>query len=178
MKIKTGEKIQDCKIQIQNSKTDHLSGLFGEKPLLLIFHRFYGCVLTQYEIGRLIEEYDNWKDCPCELAFVLQSELQEMKQVESLKKFAVICDTERKLYNMFQVPMAESLDSLGQGDTMKKIAAAKEAGFVHGLDSGDPLQLPAAFVISHTGNVLYVHYGVNGGDLPSLHEMVQQIIKL
>lgn len=173
MKKQVRNFIENVNVKTQNKKTDNLFALMNEKPLIIILHRFYGCTIAQYEIGRLAEEYRQWKACPCELAFVVQSGLDEMVKVKQLSDIPIICDLEEILYSMFAVPKAESREEMLGGNSLEKVDMAKQAGYVHGIDSGDPLQLPAAFVIAKGGSILYAYYGANAGDLPTLHDIVK-----
>ncbi|NMM63387.1 redoxin domain-containing protein [Clostridium sp. P21] len=168
-----GHFIDNVSVKIQNKKLHNLFDLMNEKPLILVLHRFYGCTIAQYEIERLAEEYRQWKDCPYELAFVVQSDLDEMSKVKQLLDIPIICDLEEVLYSMFAVPKAKSREEMLGGNSLEKVDMAKQAGYVHGIDSGDPFQLPAAFAIAKDGCILYVHYGRNAGDLPTLHDIVK-----
>ena len=56
---------------------------------------------------------------------------------------------------------------------MAKGKACAELGYTHGKYEGDEMQLPAVFVVSGEGKVLFAHYASAIADLPDYDEMAE-----
>ena len=66
---------------------------------------------------------------------------------------------------------AADKETLAGGDCAIKLQEAQRLGLQHGAYEGDELQLPATFVTDSDGMVLYVRYGTNAADVPSMREL-------
>jgi Peroxiredoxin len=143
------------------------------KKTAIIFLRYYGCTLCQYDIHVLAQNYDKLTANGGQIFIVLQS--NPVKLAEKLPKgslpFEIICDPDQVLYKKFEIQPAASMVKLGDGKTMLKIGKATKAGFKHGDYEGEELQLPAVFVIDESGILNYVHYGKSAGDIPDISEL-------
>lgn len=143
---------------------------------LLVFLRYYGCTLCQFDIHQLKEHYAELSAGGGQVLVALQSDpaalAQQLGTPDALP-FAIVCDPEQALYQQFGVRPAASKLGLADAGTIAKIARAQAAGFRHGAYEGNELQLPAAFLLDGERRVLYAHYGKSAGDLPSMDKMVQ-----
>lgn len=145
----------------------------------LLFLRYYGCTLCQYDIHQYIIQYDKIAATGGQLLIVLQSapaKLAADLQKQSLP-FSFICDPKQELYKMFEIEPAESMAKMADLKTLGKIAKATAKGFKHGDYEGNELQLPACFIIDPSLKLHYIHYGVSAGDVPEpeqLAELLQQ----
>lgn len=145
----------------------------GAKKTALVFLRYYGCTLCQYDIHRLAQHYDELTAHGGQLLVVLQSDpagIAAQLQPGDLP-FAIICDPKAALYIRFAVQPAESLLKMADAKTMAKIAKAAAAGYKHGAYEGSELQLPAVFVLDADRRVTYAHYGKSAGDIPTVEEL-------
>lgn len=176
MKISVGDQIRDQDLHAVNSKASKLSHLTEKKPLVLIFHRFYGCLLAQYDLHRLVSDYQKISDPQFHLAFVMQTPVQELEEDKFASEvpFTLVSDMERKLYEAFRAGTAGSKEELLEG-TQQKLEAARAMGLVHGNDTGEPLQLPAAFILDSDLKVIYAYYCRSGADLPELADILQHL---
>ena len=132
----------------------------------LVFLRYYGCTLCQYDIHQFTAQYDKIAATGGQMLVVLQSD--PAKLAGQMKPgdlpFDIVCDPEQKLYKEFEIAPAES---------KAKIAKATAGGFKHGDYEGDELQLPACFVMGPDRVLSYAHYGVSAGDVPTPQELVE-----
>ncbi|MPM30447.1 hypothetical protein SDC9_76997 [bioreactor metagenome] len=135
----------------------------------LLFLRYYGCTLCQYDIHQFAQAHASLAASDGQMLVVLQSDPARL--AGQLKPgdlpFDIICDPEQTLYQRFEIEPAPSMEKLGDVYTMEKIKKATVEGFAHGTYEGNELQLPATFVMSPGLTLTYVHYGVSAGDIPT-----------
>lgn len=141
----------------------------------LVFLRYYGCTLCQYDIHQFTQAHDKIAAAGGQMLVVLQSD--PAKLAAQLKPgdlpFDIVCDPEQKLYKEFEIAPAESKAKMADLKTMGKIAKATAGGFKHGDYEGDELQLPACFVMTPDRTLSYAHYGVSAGDVPTPEELAE-----
>lgn len=139
----------------------------------LVFLRYYGCTLCQYDIHQFAKGYDELKAAGGQMLVVLQSDPKKLS--EQLKPgdlpFDILCDPEQTLYKRFGIAPAPSKSKMADLKTVGKIAKATAAGFKHGDFEGDELQLPAVFVVDSDLKLTHVHYGASVGDVPGVKEL-------
>jgi len=142
----------------------------------LLFLRYYGCTLCQYDIHQIYMHYFDLTAHGGQILIVLQSDpkalADDLKTPEALP-FPIICDPERKLYKEFSIEPAASKAKMADAKVLAKIAKATAAGFKHGAYEGEELQLPAAFVLTPDRKLTYAHYAKTVGDMPEIDELVQ-----
>lgn len=143
------------------------------KKTAIIFLRYYGCTLCQYDIHVLAQNHSKLIANGGQILIVLQSD--PIKLAEKLPKgslpFDIICDPNQVLYKEFEIQPAASMAKMADGKTMLKIGKATTAGFKHGDYEGEELQLPATFILDENCVLSYVHYGKSAGDIPSISEL-------
>ena len=141
----------------------------------LLFLRYYGCTLCQYEMHLLAENYDQITAAGGQVLVVLQSDpagIAEQIGPDSLP-FTIICDPQAVLYEKFGIQPAASMAKMADAGTMLKIAKATAAGYKHGAYEGNELQLPAAFVVDKERRISYAHYGKSAGDTPDVRSLAE-----
>lgn len=141
----------------------------------LIFLRYYGCSLCQYDIHQYAEQYPAITQAGGQLLVVLQSApatLAAQLTPESLP-FQLVCDPDQSLYHKFDINPAPSQEKMIGDKTMAKLAKVKAAGYTHGEYEGEELQLPAAFILDHDLKLEYVHYGETVDDVPTPEELAE-----
>lgn len=143
----------------------------------LVFLRYYGCTLCQYDIHQFAQAKEAIGATGGQMLVVLQSDpalLAGQLKREDLP-FDIICDPDQTLYKQFEIKPAESKLKLADPGTVLKIGKAKAAGFEHGANEGDELQLPAVFVLDSARQITYAHYGVSAGDVPSPEQLAERL---
>ena len=140
----------------------------------LIFLRYYGCTLCQYDMHQYAEQYEEVKKCGGQILVVLQSDpgkLAAQTKPEDFP-FEIICDPEQKLYRQLEISAAKSMLKMADTKTLGKMISAKAGGFKHGEYEGEELQLPAVFIMDQKRCLSYVHYGKSAGDVPDIKELL------
>ena len=71
----------------------NLHDLLNGRPLVLALHRFYGCTLSQYELGELIREYRSLDNPEFDLVVGVQSYPEYIRSLqERFEGVPVLCD--------------------------------------------------------------------------------------
>ncbi|MBS6282653.1 MAG: AhpC/TSA family protein [Oscillospiraceae bacterium] len=141
----------------------------------LVFLRYYGCTLCQYDIHEFAIQHDKIADTGGQMLVVLQSDPAKLSA--QLKPgdlpFNIVCDPDQKLYKRFEIAAAPSKEAMIDAKAVGKIAKAKAKGFKHGDYEGEELQLPAAFVVEPDLTLTYAHYGKSVGDVPDSTDLAE-----
>ena len=162
MKLIPGSKIEDIVYNTPFRSEQHLSDKVNGHKTMLLFLRYYGCSLCQYDMLMLKEQYAKILAVNGVVKVVLQSDP------------ALLADElgNPNVYP-FEITPAESMAQLGGGKVMEKIKKIQELGLKHGRYEGVEEQLPAAFVIDENMTVTYAHYGKDGADIPEPDEIAE-----
>lgn len=168
MKLEVGYSFIDAPVCSLDGKKILLSELTGGRKTALFFLRDAACVLAQDYLRQLAEAKPLFEKRGIQvLAFVNASPAGAAATLSPEElPYEVLCDPEGTVYQLYGVGCAPSKEALGDQRTMERIQAAYQAGFQHGTDTGDPLRLPAWFLLDAQGKVTMAHYGVLGDDLP------------
>ncbi len=166
-----GDKLDDCVYA-----TPWGEGRLSEavdRPTLLIFLRYYGCTICQLDLAQLKAQYDKLADAGGKAMVVLQSDPAGIAAQIGPDHFPfeLVCDPDQTLYERYNVAPALSMEKMASTAVLRKIGAARAAGFTHGAYEGNELQLPAAFLLDPGLSVKKAHYGANPSDLPTVDEM-------
>lgn len=142
----------------------------------LMFLRYYGCTLCQYDIQQMVAHYDEITAGGGQLFVVLQSDPEKLHSKlgdPSPLPFSIICDPAQTLYQRFGIEAAEDLKAVITPKDMEKIQTARASGLSHGDYEGNEQQLPAAFVIGSDCRILYAHYAQTLTDIPDVQELAE-----
>lgn len=147
--------------------------LNGKKTVLL-FHRFIGCRLCQFDIRNLAQGYEHIIASGGNVFVVVQSPPETIRDyyTENLP-FTIICDPEQILYKQFEIPIATSIEKFQGGKYKEKLEEITRTDLVRGRDEGEPMQLPAIILINEAQKITYTHYAANGADVPDVSEIAQ-----
>ena len=142
----------------------------------LVFLRYWGCPLCQYDIHLLAQAYDEITAAGGQLLVVLQSDpkgLADQLGAPDKLPFPIVCDPEQKLYKDFCIAPAASMAKMADLKMVGRIIKATKLGFKHGAYEGDEQQLPAAFVVDSDRKILYAHYAKSVSDMPDAAELAK-----
>ncbi len=148
------------------------------KKTALIFLRYYGCTLCQFDMARLRRIYPLIKENGGELIVGLQSNpdlLASELGSSDVFPFDLLCDPDQTLYRRLYIDVAENREAMAGENTMDKISRARAEGFQHGAYEGEELQLPAVFITDNKGRLCYVRYGKTVDDIPSPEELAELV---
>lgn len=176
-KLENGQLMPDFEYVTPFSAGHTLAETAAKAPrTALIFLRYWGCTLCQYDIHLLAQNYDKISAGGGQLLVVLQSDparlAEDLGTAEALP-FPIICDPEQKLYQQFVIAPAASMAKMADLKMLGKIVKATRLGFKHGAYEGNEQQLPAAFVIDGDRKILYAHYAKSVSDMPDAEKLAE-----
>lgn len=176
-RLAVGEKMLDFTAAGAFGPEEELSSRVGKGKTAIVFLRYYGCTLCQYDIHTYAEHYQEIVGDTGKLFVVLQSTPESIKKqmTRETLPFEIICDPEGKLYKEFEINPAKDKEELGGGNVVAKVTEARKL-FSHGDYEGEELQLPAAFVVKSDLTITYAKYGKDGADVPTPQEL-EQLLK-
>lgn len=145
------------------------------KKTVLVFHRFIGCRISQFDIRKLAKDYAQITAAGGQAFVVVQSPVETVRGYynEDSLPYTIICDPKLTLYKQFDIQPAKSAEELNSGNTEAKMAEIRKTNLVKGDPEGELLQLPAVFVVDESLKVTYAYYGKNAADTPSVAEIAE-----
>ena len=157
-KIKVGDKAPHFKIESYNEGLIDLSGLIGDKKIVLIFSRYFGCPLCQLDFNILLEAVPEIKEKGAKLLYITQSGEKVAKEfIEKYNvDFPIIPSSKDELYADY------GLGLMTAGAVTKvrsKLKEASKLGIGHGDFEGWEKQGPGQFVIDEQGNIIHERKG-------------------
>lgn len=141
----------------------------------LWFLRDQSCVLARYHLFLMAQAAEVFLEKGWRMLAIVDSDPAVLERESPVGgwPFPVLCGDEA-LFRRWGIGTAASAEVLGGPHVQEAIARAKNAGFVHGTDSGDPLRLPAVFGVAE-GKIVYCHYAATGEDLPDPTETLSAL---
>lgn len=144
----------------------------GQRPVLLLLLRQFGCMLCRRCVGHVIKIYPRLEELGIRVIAVGTG------QPEAALKFAqetnfpgrIVTDPSRALYRAFNCKRGLRL-CMGK----RTLAAAKMAraeGYSQGAAAGDLYQLGGVFLLSRDDGILFQHISMFAGDSADLREML------
>lgn len=174
--LKKGQKIPnfDC---LTKDGIFNIKEIIKNKKTILIFLRFYGCRITQYELKDFSDYYESLKLKNYNLIIILQSSIETIENAYKTKKypFLLISDLNEEIYKMFDIKPALNREVLSSDKDKLKVKKADEFGLKKGLIEGNILQLPAEFLINENLEIEYSYYGKTSGDILNPIELIEVI---
>ena len=173
--LHSGGPVSGGQVRTASGERYSLSALLQSGPTVLWFLRDQACVLARRHLDRMTRTAPDFEAKGWRLLAVVDSDpaILAREIPESGWPFPVLCGDEA-LFQLWGVTTAQSPETLGGPRVQEAIAAAKAAGFVHGTDSGDPLRLPALFLV-RDGVLLRCHYAAVAEDLPDPADVLAEL---
>ena len=114
--LRTGDQMPDFSFDTPFEKGLRLSEVVKEVPgrTAVVFLRYYGCTLCQYDIHLFKEGYDSIRGKDGQLLVVLQSDPEKLAaqiDKDSLP-FRIACDPEQELYKLPDLKAAASMEDI------------------------------------------------------------------
>ena len=163
MKLKAGDPAPPFSLESVNHGNVSLEDYRG-KVTLLIFSRYFGCPVCQYEWDALI---DLREEAEVEVVYFTQSSPENARLYleGSPADFPVIPIPEEN--GRYRVYDDYGVGNFGLGTALKLLMRAREArkaGMVHGEYEGKETQSPADFIVDGEGRILRANVGLFEAD--------------
>lgn len=149
------------------------------RPTVLIFSRYYSCNLCQRFLAELKASWDQINQMGVDVKVVLQSTAERMREadVKELFPFEIVCDSNAKLYDQYNVFEADSELAMltGEDELMEQMGGIRHILLSMGGSEteGRSRQLPAVFMIQPDMTVCYAYYGSSLNDYPDSKEWMR-----
>jgi len=159
VRLRTGDRAPDFAVDSVNMGRVSLSDYRGRR-LLLVFGRYFGCPVCQYDFDQLIRFSG---EAGIDIVYMVQSRLESAREyIAGLGvSFPVVpVPQEDGRYSVYD---AYGVGAMGPGTIVqmfRRAGEARRAGKVHGPYEGRETQSPADFVIDVDGAVLRAHVGL------------------
>ena len=168
-----GDKIEPFSFTDHAGKEWSFPDDFKDTRLALFFLRHLGCPLCKEKVDELKARAADFESRSIKLAAVVQS--TEKRSAEYAEKqgigFSLVPDREKVLYTRFDVRKGGIKEFTAPKVLVSSIRATLK-GHMHGKFEGDELQVPASFLLSAEGGIIYSHYGKDISDFGSVDELL------
>ena len=177
MKLTKNDIFPDRTVLTASSGEKKLSELLGNGMNALVFLRYFGCPLCQYEMYDFAEQYEKIKAAGSELLVVLQSTPESIARQKGEAEFPyeIICDPDCGWYKELDINVAASFDEM-DGPGTKELLKKVDEKFMHGDSEGEEMQFPAVFVIDKEMKVIDAKYASFITDIYTGEELAKLLI--
>lgn len=179
-RIAVGEKFPNFTVNTHLEKGTNIAKIVDGKPTMLLVIRYIGCTVCRYDVHQIALNYQKFVDKGLNVAVVMQSTAEnvnnDLKETNATLPYPIVCDDGQAIYQTLGILPAASMEELVGTDMaalQAKGAAAKEAGFSHGIYEGNEQQLPAFFYLDADLTVKIAHYAKNIVDIPTVDQMLE-----
>lgn len=173
-KAEKGQKLENFAVTtLKRGKTTLSELVSKEGKTAIVFLRYYGCPLCQYDMLLYKDAYEKITAGGNELVVALQSTGESIAaQTDLVYPFDVILDPEMILYKTLDIrPMEPPKEGAAMpAPTPEMLALFKkidELGIKHGPNEGIEEQLPAYFVVDKELNISVAAYCGTPFDVPA-----------
>lgn len=175
MTLSSGDKIEPFKVTDHSGKEWKFPDDFRESKTAIFFLRHLGCPLCKEKVAELKDAAAKFEDKSVKLIVVVQSTPKRCAQVAQKQAlpYPLVPDREKNLYDRFDVKRGGFREFTAPAAFVKTIKATFK-GHMHGAFEGDELQVPASFLLSPEGEVIYAHYGVDVSDFGSVEDLLSK----
>ena len=178
-KVEAGQRLDDLAVTTVNRGSCHLSSLLSrEGKTAIVFLRYYGCPLCQYDMIKYRDAYDAITGGGNELVVALQSTGESIASQTDIKfPFDIICDPEMLIYKALDIkpsePMKDGEMPAPTPEMLRLFREIEDMGIKHGPNEGIEEQLPAWFILDSDLNVLKAHYCTDPFDIPAPEDFAE-----
>jgi hypothetical protein len=144
----------------------------GQRPVLLLLLRQFGCMLCRRCVGHVIKIYPRLEELGIRVIAVGTGPPDAAQKFAQETNFPgrIVTDPSRAIYRAFNCKRGLRL-CMGK----RTLAAAKMAraeGYSQGAAAGDLYQLGGVFLLSRDDGILYQHISMFAGDSADLRDML------
>ena len=166
-----GDIIPDFCFSTVNGNKQFSEYLQHTNHTLLLLLRFFGCPMAQFDLSTFKLNYPALQDAGIQVLAVVQSPAETILQYSSPESFPfpIACDPKEHIYQLLGTDSQRpdfDITQTRDPAIWDKLHRMSDAGFTLLKEEGNPLQLPAAFLLASDRKILYVHYGTWAGDTP------------
>jgi peroxiredoxin len=172
-KLAVGSMAPDVEVQPCDGPPGKLSDYWSQRPLALFLTRHLGCAFCREQLVTLRDHYDEFQRAGVDLAAVLMRDRAESCGLRDRLQlpFSCLADPQYKVYDAYAAERAGLLRVMGPQIWLPAMRAMLRGGM--GKVAGDVRRLPASFLISSDGLLLFAHYARHPADHPRIDRLLQ-----
>jgi peroxiredoxin len=146
---------------------------FKDHKVAIFFLRHLGCPLCKEKVDELKASFAAFDAKKAALVAVVQSTPKRVADyaAKAALPYSLVPDREKRLYDLFDVKKG-GLREFTAPAAFKATIRATFKGHLHGMFEGDEFQVPASFLLSGSGQVVYAHYGKDVSDFGSVTDLL------
>jgi thioredoxin-dependent peroxiredoxin len=176
-KLKSNDKAPVFELQSAQGKAINLTD-YKDKTVLLIFFRFAGCPVCNFQMHSLIENYPKLQAQNTEVIAVFESSNETLATYisDAGVPFPVIGNPDLSLYKKYSVgkSLGKMMRTMFKKEPKQQMKQGEEMfGGKKYKKDGSMTRIPADFIIKPSGNIKVAHYGKFIGDHLSLSTILE-----
>jgi hypothetical protein len=157
-----------------NISPGSLGDQLGDRPTLIVFLRFFGCIFCRETVADIREASESQPDYPAVL-FVNQASPTECRAF--VRRYwpdaRVISDPNLEVYDEFGIGRASFLKALGPS-VFRAYARARAKGHVQGAPAGDIWRLPGV-IVADQARIVWSYTPSHAADHPDFASISQEL---
>jgi peroxiredoxin len=177
-----GDAAPDAILADLDGREVRLSSLWSERPVVLVFLRYFGCPFCQTQVVTLRNEHGRILDSGADVGLVGHGHPHEAVRFATAKRlpFPLLLDRDRGAYRSYGLVTGTVMQVLGPKVMLPWIKAELSSETRQlGLKGGSFLQMPGTFVIDSAGvvrakggTIRMAHRGTHVADIPSVDRLL------
>ncbi len=152
-----------------------LGALFGERALVVVFLRHFGCLFAKQQIDELVRRYAELRAAGAQIVVVGNGSVEEARAFASDQALPFQLFTDPSAESYCAVGLRRGLGTTLTPGVLARALRARWSGFRQTKTAGDPLQQGGAVVFAPGGAELYRHVSSAAGDHPNFDVIVRII---
>ena len=180
-----GDRAPDALLADLNGRDVRLSSLWRERPLVLVFLRYFGCPFCQTQVVQLRNEHDRIIAAGADVGLVGHGDPRAAVAFATTKRlpFPLLLDRDRGTYRAYGLVLGRAAQVLSPRVAVPWIRAELSAETrQRGLQGGTFLQMPGTFVIDtggivrmRGGTIRMAHRNRNFADAPTIERLLEAL---
>ena len=167
--------------EMETNKFENLKKLSGQKPVMLVFLRHFGCIFCKEALSDLAEKRKDFENKGFQLVFVHMSKNEvadDYFKNYDLEGVSHISDPTAKFYKSFKLTKGSFMQLYGLQTWIRGYAAKKEG---HQLEMakhlGDATQMPGLFLLQN-GEICEQFIHSRASERPDYNKFLNYAVKV
>jgi peroxiredoxin len=180
-----GDRAPDALLLDLDGREVRLSSLWRERPLVLVFLRYFGCPFCQTQVVQLREAQGRIASAGADVGLVGHGDPRAAAEFATTKRlpFPLLLDRDRGTYRSYGLVIGRATQVLNPHVALPWIKAEFSTETrQRGLKGGSFLQMPGTFVIdtggivrARGGTIRMAHRNRNFADAPSIDRLLSAL---
>jgi peroxiredoxin len=180
-----GDRAPDALLADIDGREVRLSSLWGERPAVLVFLRYFGCPFCQTQVVQLRNEHDRITSAGADVGLVGHGDPRAAGEFATTKRlpFPLLLDRDRGTYRAYGLVSGKASQVLNPRVALPWIKAEFSVETrQRGLKGGSFLQMPGTFVIDtggivrlRGGTIRMAHRNRNFADAPTIERLLEAL---